>query len=231
MSEEPLRLGIAAEGISDYHILLAAAKSMAGGKPIVATLLQPEESDAFTGGGDAGPLGGGWKGVGKWCFQAARRGGGKLSGGLLDLFDVLILHLDADVAAEEPAEGSPFVGLPCEQPCPPAVDTTDALRAVMLRWTGESAIPARVVLCTPSKSMDAWVMEAFFPDDREMNRLGKECHGGPASRLAQQPKRARFSKSGYRGKAAEFEKRWTKVTNALDEARRYETEFVAALRS
>lgn len=230
MSDSPLRVGIVAEGIADYHILLSAVRSVLDEeRPIIPALLQPEESVAFSGGGDAGPLGGGWKGVGKWCLQAARRGGGSLSGGIW-AFDVLILHLDADIAANESDPGSGLLGLPCDKPCPPANATTDGLRQVMLRWIGENNVPDRVVLCTPSKSTDSWVMEAFFPADKEMLRLGKECHPSPESRLSQQPKARRFTKKDYRNKAKAFGARWRSVAAALSEARRFEAEFSEAVR-
>ncbi len=171
-------------------------------------------SVVFTGAGDAGPLGGGWKGVGKWCLQGARRGGGRLRDGVL-LFDVLIVHLDADVASEQSEAGAELHGLPCEQPCPPADATTNALRAVLLAWMGEMGVPEQLVFCTPSKSTEAWVMAAFFESDGEMQRLGPECYAKPELRLAQQPKAQRFGKADYRQRAESFTAAWPRVCVAL----------------
>ena len=56
-----VRIGLVAEGVTDYEILRGAMESMLGGRSFDLKLLQPEESVAFTGGGDAGYLGGGWK--------------------------------------------------------------------------------------------------------------------------------------------------------------------------
>src|SRR5208283_5212656 len=125
-------------------------------------LLQPEGSVAFMGGGDAGPFGGGWKGVYSWCLQAAQRGDGNLSRDPLFIsYDLLVLHLDADVADEDPAnqrvDPIPSLAgvLPCARDCPPASATTHPLRRVLLSWAGETQAPRQTVLCTPSKSTEA----------------------------------------------------------------------------
>lgn len=229
MSEPVLTVGIVAEGPSDYYIIVAALRAIFKGQyRLVPQLLQPEQSVVFAGTGDAGPLGGGWKGVGKWCLQAARRGGGRLRDGVL-LFDVLIVHIDADVAGEQSEAGSSLPGLPCERLCPPADATTNALRAVLLSWMGESSIPERLVFCTPSKSTEAWVLAAFFESDGEMKRLGPECHPKPEVRLAQQPKAKRFGKADYREKAGAFTDEWPRVCGVLTEASRFQSEMIASL--
>lgn len=55
--------------------------------------------------------------------------------------DILIIHVDADVAGETYANGNikdaPHEDLPCEEPCPPPDRTTNALRAVILNWLGK----------------------------------------------------------------------------------------------
>jgi hypothetical protein len=116
-----VRIALVAEGITDYVVLRAAVESMLDGRSFILTLLQPEGSVAFTGAGEAGPLGGGWKGVHKWCLQSAARGGGSLSGDPLFIgHDLLVVHLDADVAGEDMAGH-----LPCAQPCDIGVEVDD----------------------------------------------------------------------------------------------------------
>jgi len=233
-----LRIALVAEGVTDYVVLKAAVESMLNGQSFDMKLLQPEGSVAFIGQGDAGPFGGGWKGVYRWCDQAADRGGGTLSGDPLFLgYDVLVLHLDADVAGEDPANAQVpmphFAGvLPCEKPCPPPGDTTDALRTIMLTWVGESATPAKTVLCTPSKSIEAWVMAICFPTDREMIRKGWECHPKPETRLNQQPKKRRFKKTEkeYEKHSSEITSGWTRVAKSLSEANRFQDDFKKAAR-
>jgi hypothetical protein len=235
MSDSTLRIAIVAEGITDYSVIRGAITSMLGDRSFILNLLQPEESWAFTGAGDAGALGGGWKGVYKWCLQSRERGAGRLSGDpLYFTYDLLILHLDADVAGKDPAGDTvspiPLLRgiLPCEKPCPPPSDTTDALRNVLLSWTGERQIPANTVFCTPSKNTEAWIMYLFFPLDRDMNRKGWECCPNPEARLQQQPKKYRFAKSynNYRSRENNISKGWPKLADTLTEANRFQRDFL-----
>lgn len=235
---ETVRIALVAEGVTDYEVVRAAIGSMFNGRSFDLKLLQPEGSFAFSGGGDAGPFGGGWKGVYRWCLQAAQRGGGNLRGDPLFIaYDLLVLHLDADVANEDPANQTiaPIPGLagvlPCAQDCPPPSATTDPLRRVLLSWVGETQIPAQTVLCTPSKSTEAWVMAVFFPGDRDMIRRGWECHPNPESRLGQQPAGQRFSKrrSDYQSRQAGLRAGWPAIAARLSEAQRFRDDFMMAV--
>jgi hypothetical protein len=232
---DTIRIAMVCEGITDFSVIRGAIDSMLGNRSFVLSLLQPEESRAFTGAGDVGELGGGWKGVYKWCLQSKDRGNGKLSGDpLFFAYDLLILHIDADVAGENPAEYpvSPIPllkdFLPCQRPCPPPNDSTDALRNVVLSWLGEVKIPAKTVFCTPSKSTESWIMYLFFPKDRDMNLKGWECHSNPGIRLQQQPKKYRFAKSykDYTSRENKISKGWPKLATALSEANRFQHDFL-----
>lgn len=212
---DTVRIALVAEGVTDYEVLKAAVESILDGRAFNIKLLQPEGSVAFTGAGKAGPLGGGWRGVYKWCLLAAERGGGNLRNDpLFAFYDILLLHLDADVAREDPANDpiNPIPRLagvlPCEQPCPPPNASTDPLRQVMLGWIGERQTPRQTVLCTPSKCTEAWVVAIFFPHDGQMIEKGWECHPNPASRLGQQPKHNRFAKTqaDYQARNAAIQK-------------------------
>jgi hypothetical protein len=231
-------IALVAEGVTDYEVLRAAIESMLNGRSFDLKLLQPEGSVAFTGAGDAGPLGGGWKGVYQWCLKAAERGDGSLSGDpVFGQYDLWVLHLDADVANEDPANQrvNPIPELagvlPCAQDCPPPSATTDPLRRVLLSWVGETQTPRQTVLCTPSKSTEAWVMAVFFPHDREMLRRGWECHPNPESRLGQQPAGQRFAKrqADYQSRQALLRAGWPKISTRLSEARRFHDDFVTAV--
>ena len=226
-----VRIALVSEGVTDYVVLKSAIESMLNGRSFILTLLQPEGSVAFTGAGEAGPFGGGWKGVHKWCLQSAVRGGGSLSGDPLFIigYDLLVLHLDADVARED----SPCEFLPCQESCPPPNATTDRLRIVMLAWSGETETPPQTVLCTPSKSTEAWVMAACFPSDREMRLKGWECHPHPEIRLGQQPKSQRFSKSqaDYEKRQPQLQARWPAIVAKLSEAARFQNDFTTAVQA
>lgn len=231
-----VNLGLVAEGVTDYELIRSAVESMLGDRSFDMKLLQPEGSVAF-GTGNAGPLGGGWRGVYRWCAQSADRAEGKLSNDPLFLrYDLLIVHLDADVACEDPARDpvNPIAELdgvlPCEKPCPPPSDTTDELRRIMLDWLGEPESPKNTILCTPSKNTEAWVVGMLFPTDSQLLKLEWECYSSPETRLSQQPKAQRISKDrmSYQGKAAEFSKRWAVIVAELSEAKRFNDEFVKA---
>lgn len=210
---------------------------MLNGRPFVLKLLQPEESLAFAGAGDAGPHGGGWRGVYKWCCQVIERSGTLRSDPLFYGYDLLLLHLDADVADEDPAkyQANPMAQLsgilPCAKTCPPASDTTDSLRRVMLSWVGEIQTPPKAVLCTPSKNLEAWVMAIFFPNDTLMQRQCWECFPNPESRLGQQPKKSRFPKKlqSYEQRSSQIQAKWTLAVTKCSEAERFQNEFLAAL--
>lgn len=233
-----LRIALVAEGVTDRAVLNAAIESMLNGRSFILSLLQPEGSVAFSDGGNAGPFGGGWIGVYRWCLQATQRSGGKLSDDPLFFgYDLLLLHLDADVAGEDPAN-SPIAPipelagvLPCEQPCPLPSTTTNALREIILSWVGETTIPPKTVLCTPSKSTEAWVMAAIFPNDKEVVKPSWECYPKPENRLGQQPKKKRFAKnqSDYEVRKSELRDAWPSVVARLTEARRFQDDFVAAI--
>jgi hypothetical protein len=229
---------LVAEGITDYVVLKAAIESMLDGRSFILNPLQPEGSVAFAGAGNAGPLGGGWKGVYKWCLQSARRTGGSLSEDELFIgHDLLVLHLDADVAGEDPARHPRFPipdlagQLPCERPCPPPTATTNCLRTLMLSWLGETGTPPQTVLCTPSKNTEAWVMVACFPGDGAVNAAHWECRQKPENRLGQQPRSKRFSKSeaDYAKRQSELQARWPTVVAKLSEAARFQHDFTTAV--
>jgi hypothetical protein len=232
---DPLRVALVAEGPTDGVVIEAALKAILNVRPFVLTQIFPEGSISF------GELGPGWVGVYRWCHQSARRGKGRLQGDALVFqnYDLLILHLDADVAGFNYENGSitpeEMDGvLPCELACPPATDTTNALRAVLLSWCGEFAVPERMVLCMPSKSTEAWVVAALFPTDQSVAQ-GIECFSKPEIRLGQQPKAKRIGKRkrDYETRANELVAAWSSIAHqdALGEAHRFQLEFLANIPS
>jgi hypothetical protein len=231
---DPLRIALVAEGPTDAVVIEAALRSMLGGRSFVFKQIFPEDSVAFR------SMGGGWVGVYRWCHAAATRGAGSLSGDQLIFgagnYDMLLLHLDGDVAGFVYADGSlvplPTDGaLPCAKECPPPADTTNELRKVLLSWCGEVATPPKTVVCMPSKSTEAWVVAALFPDDQAVTQ-GIECYANPESRLGQQPAavRIRKKKRDYQSRSAELEQAWPRIAApaALGEAYRFQTEFLSA---
>ena len=229
---EPLRIAAAVEGPTDAIVLKAALNSFLNNQvDYVFDTLQPEGSVAF---GSA--TGTGWGGVYRWARQSAEEGRGSVSGSTaLSFHDVLIVHVDADVAGKTYGSArihdSPFQDLPCHQPCPPPSATTDPLRLVILRWLGEARCPSHVVLCTPSKSIETWVIAAVCPNNRMVRRGDWECNRNPEGQLGTLPLQQRFRKAvaDYRDRQDEIAVAWPNLSATLTEAARFEAEFLAAL--
>lgn len=225
---ECLRIAVVAEGPTDFIVIEAALRSILGDRQAHFRLLQPEECAAFEGMSSFGPAGGGWRGVYNWCQKAIERTSGNLEDDyVFSECDLLIMHLDADVAAQtNPGlKGRYKDDLPCAKPCPPAYNTTNALRGRLLGWCSLDTVPPGMVLCTPSKSTEAWVVAALFPTDREACKPSWECFRDPASRLAQQKKgkgtRIRKSMEAYRSRATEISTEWPRLESQLTEAARF----------
>jgi hypothetical protein len=97
-----------------------------------------------------------------------------------------------------------------------------------LRWTGEPTTPDRTVLCTPSKSTDAWVVAALFPTDPAVLDGSHECRPH-----AQQPLKIRIEKSQfvYENHKAKVREAWLTVTEICTEARRFSDDFRRAVQA
>ena len=76
-------------------------------------------------------------------------------------------------------------------------------------------------------------MAACFPSDSEVTKKSWECHPNPDSRLGQQPKSSRFSKSqaDYDKRQAELQARWPAVVAKLSEAARFQNDFTTAVQA
>lgn len=141
-----LTIGIVTEGNSDFMLL----------EPLINMLLKAEHDyirlhpeTKF------GVRERGWQGVRAWC-QMMTREFEKLSiflNGAIPKLDLLVIHLDADVAN----------AINCEYPCPPAKDSCDAIAQSVMNWLGNPAIEEPVVLCIPAQNTEAWILAADNP--------------------------------------------------------------------
>jgi hypothetical protein len=226
---EVFRVALVAEGPTDRVAIEAAITSLLGARPFILKQLQPEESLPFN------QLRGGWGGVYHWCRQASGRGGGALRNDpLFVTYDALILHLDADVAECCYADAGitdTAEDLPCMSPCPPANNTTNPLRAILLRWVGETLLPPKTLLCTPSKSTEAWILSALYPTDPVVTSGNLECYPSPHLRLQAQPLKGRLVTGGkknvsvYRQRRPEITAAWPEVRARCTEAHRFSEDF------
>ena len=146
------RVAFVCEGPADRAILEAVLDSYLDDYD--STEVQPPTSRF---GGDAGQFGGGWKGVKRWCESEVRAMGGLNKVAILRNHDLLVIQVDADVAAEDEVNRS--------RPCPPPCHTMGEVRDLILEWLGIDAVPKKVVLCVPSMASETWALVALFPDN------------------------------------------------------------------
>ena len=232
---ELIRVAIAVEGPTDEVVIDAIVDTILGESDYELQVLQPDGSRAF-GNAVGGERGLGWHGVFRWCRDASMEGGGRVSlSAVFANHDVVVVHVDADVAGvtydSAGISSPPRVDLPCVQPCPPANATTDALRDVVLGWLGEVDCPDQLVMCIPSKSMDAWVVVALEPDNKVVARGNWECRRDPGKQFMSWPHGRKLVKKrvAYERRADDIGVGWSIAASKLTEAKRFERDFLAAL--
>ena len=232
---DPLKVGLIFEGPTDFVVLRAAIAALLENREFEITTVQPALSNAL-----APRTGGGWTAVYLWCRQVLEQARGQArDNALFNTFDLLILHVDADVAGKRYSDDQriqdPPDDLPCECPCPPTNATTDALRRVVLGWLGETSVPPRTVLCTPSKSTETWVLVALLPDEAVNSPVELECRRDVEVVLQRMPSDRRIIRSTgkqimeYRKREGELRLAWPQVRVSCSEAERFSQEFLAAL--
>lgn len=223
MSE--IRIALIAEGSLDRIVIEAALKAIVPG-PFLLTLLQPEATRPR--------MGTGWSGVVKWCHATSLRHHGSLDADpILADFDVLIIHLDADVADMQygdcGADITDFARrfnwqvLPCSMPCPPSAPTCDQLRYTVASWLGNATPGRKTVLCIPSKSAGTWLAAAALPATHPL-LVNAECDLELENRLSRLPLAERIKKDqrDYRRHAARITNNWVQVSDLCAQARHFE---------
>ncbi len=235
-------IGIVVEGPTDRIVIEAALQSILAGKTYTLTQLQPESSEAL--GNDVfGTTGTGWGGVYQFCRQIVSMGEGLANHPSLRRYDFLIIHLDADVAEKKYSDANitmpPANDLPCVKPCPPADDTVQALKRVVLGWLSiDDQHPRSFVMCIPSKCTEAWVGTALYgcTDGEELNDI--ECKHDIENYLAQKPAGERLIRNRggkmkkivarYSEKSDQIRDQWGYVTRKCEQALLF-TEDITAL--
>lgn len=222
------RIALVAEGSTDFVVIEAALKAVLQ-RSFVLNQLQPEPTRP--------EMGGGWGGVFKWCQEFRLRGMASIaSDPTLSHFDLVIVHLDADVAHKHYADCGPAVGhaaltlqpLPCAQPCPPPSNTVAALEAVLLSWLGIPASGPKSLSCIPSKATEAWLAAATLPVNHAL-LTGLECNLDIETRLAQLPKAQRIRKTvrEYRNLAGTVTSQWAQVKARCTQAALFDQQVQA----
>lgn len=213
------RIALVAEGPTDFIVIEAALRAILN-RTFILSQLQPEPTRP--------EMGGGWGGVFKWCQEFRLRSAGSIEADpTLANFDLVIVHLDADVADKSYADcGNTAVqaaiglqALPCSRPCPPPSDTVTALEAVLLSWLNIPAIGPKSLFCIPSKATDAWLASAVLPQGHTL-LAGLECNPNLETGLAQLPKAQRIRKSirQYRSMTGSVASHWQRVKTHCTQA-------------
>ena len=233
MSENDLRIALVAEGVTDLIVIEAALNAILD-RPFILTQLQPEPTRP--------DLGAGWGGVLKWSMETAKRVSGCLDDDPpLSGFDVLIIHLDVDVAGfryanlgapgAELIQHSNIAELPCKQPCPPVSDSVNALQQVLLSWLSPVTTGNRTIVCLPAQSSGTWLAAALLPESHSP-LAGAECNPAVEDGLALLPKKVRIKKNqrDYRAHADAITAQWGKVKTICSQALVFEESVRSKIR-
>lgn len=220
------RIALVAEGPTDFVVIEAALKAILQ-SAFILNQLQPEATRP--------EMGGGWGGVFKWCREFRLRGAASIeTDPTLANFDLVIVHLDADVADKSYADCGNAVmqaanglqALPCSLPCPPPSNTVTALEGVLRSWLGIPAIGPKSLFCIPSKATDAWLASATLPHGHALH-VGLECNLNLETDLAQLPKAQKIKKSlrEYRNRAGVVLSQWQQVKDHCTQAAAFDQQI------
>lgn len=178
-----MNIGTVVEGPTDRLVLQAVLDGLCPGDHRYFPL-QPKET--------FGEMGTGWKGVRRWCRETWQREGVSLnrilSGDTGPALDLLVFHVDTDIATEHDLQDEDDATIPdVQQPCPPAEATANQLTCVVLHWLQRDDFPSQVILAIPAQDTENWTFAALFPDDDLCARDDYECtrigHDHPGYRL------------------------------------------------
>lgn len=166
-----MNIGTVVEGPTDRLVLQAVLNRLLPGDHRYFPLQPPATF---------GEMGTGWKGVRRWCHQTWQLEGSSLekmlSGDTGPALDMLVIHVDADIATERDLqEGDDMPISDVQQPCPPIAATVSRLRQVIGRWLQCNHLPQQVILAIPAQDTENWTFAALFPDDELCARDDYEC--------------------------------------------------------
>ncbi|MFC4160554.1 hypothetical protein [Chitinimonas lacunae] len=226
------QIALIAEGPTDYEVINAALKAILP-TSFVLTMLQPEMTKP--------EMGTGWGGVLKWCDAAGQRHAGSLDHDTtLGHFEVVIIHLDVDVAHDHygacgteivsMASDKGWATLPCVQPCPPVTNSCTQLTTVLNSWLSPAQTGNKTVLCLPAQASGTWLAAATLPEGHSL-LAGIECNISVEARLSQLSKNLRIKKTvrEYRAFAPRITENWSSVTALCSQAQAFEQAMLGAI--
>jgi hypothetical protein len=169
-----MNIATVVEGPTDRLVLEAVLDRLLPGDPAEHRYFPLQPTPTF------GATGTGWKGVRRWCRQTWKRSGSSLdrliSGSAGPPFDLLVIHVDADIAYEhdlQQEEDEPVLDV--QQPCPPVGATVDKIRQVVKCWLQCYSLPPQIVMAIPAQDTESWTFAGLFPEDDLCDREDYEC--------------------------------------------------------
>jgi hypothetical protein len=163
-------IGTVVEGPTDRLVLEAVISKLLPGDHRFLPL-QPQST--------LGETGAGWKGVKRWCRQTWQSEGSSLETIIASVappIDLLVIHVDAEVAAEyDLQDNDPEPLEHVAQPCPPVAPTIAGLVQVIGRWVRCQPLPPEVVLAIPAQDIENWTFAALFSADALCVQSDYEC--------------------------------------------------------
>lgn len=238
-----MNIATVVEGPTDRLVLKAIINHLYPGEHRYFDL-QPIGSDTF------GETGTGWKGVRNWCRQTWQRQDSSLSKVLSEMagppLDLLVIHIDADIATASDLQAGLPEPLPIVQtPCPPVLATIDNLRLVITRWLNFNQfieLPPQVLITVPAQDMENWIFAALYPNDELCQSADYGCthtssrHPGYRLTLSRygkllSRKDGTIKKSQHRYQAIlpQFVENWAQVCRICTQAQQFAQELHAKL--
>lgn len=231
-----LQIGAVVEGKTDIVIIDAILKAILETSFILTELK-----------GDNPQYGQGWTSVLKWCDESEERFPEQPKPGqslndepLLSNFDIIILHLDLDVAhckytdggavLAEKAKAKSWQALPCNAPCPPASDTALALEAALKSWINPVTLGKKTVLCLPAQSSGTWLAMAIL-NAQHKYLAEHECDLNCEKKLEYLPKGQKVSKTvvSYQREAHRITENWPQIVQRCNQALAFDTAIRAII--
>jgi len=199
MISNKLSVGIVSEGPTDQIVLKSILEEISISNHIDFEIhpIHPKY-DAISNTWDRG----GWGLVYNWCKETLKIYGSLDSFIKNTQIDILVLQIDADIMYKSYSSCKSITPvqtdypLPITTPCPAPNGTCTipchaimAIPELLKSWLLSKQLPNNVVLCTPSKSMDAWVVAAMpicifnkrNKDESTFNKIlaNLECFNNP----------------------------------------------------
>jgi len=148
------------EGQTDVPILRAVLQEVWPELEDVLCL-QPELDETDRAKGPAG-----WSQVKTWCETHAGLLEEVMNPDVGDRIDVLVIAIDVDIAIEAGIGGRPKRA---------GLYETNRLRSTMAEWLKtetQTNLPGGIVLSTPVKAIEAWIIAALFPREKTAESIG-----------------------------------------------------------